>query len=97
MKKLKTDNSQNEFYLTDIIEEMIKDGHKAAALKAEDALEALGVNDRLALSGVTKIMQRRINEELMKFSGVSMTDPESAYIGDEVVISRDVICLLYTS
>jgi bifunctional UDP-N-acetylglucosamine pyrophosphorylase/glucosamine-1-phosphate N-acetyltransferase len=91
LKKLKTDNSQNEFYLTDIIEEMIKDGHKAAALKAEDALEALGVNDRLALSGVTKIMQRRINEELMKFSGVSMTDPESAYIGDEVVISRDVI------
>lgn len=91
LKKLKTGNSQNEFYLTDIIEEMIKDGHKASAFKAEDALEVLGVNDRLALSGVAKMMQRRINEELMKFAGVSMTDPESSYIGDDAVISRDVI------
>ncbi len=90
LKRLKTNNSQNEFYLTDIIEEMIKEGHRVSAFKAEDILEVFGVNDRLALSRVSKIMQKRINEELMMFSGVSMTDPDSAYIGDDVVISNDV-------
>lgn len=91
LKNLKPDNSQKEFYLTDIIEEMIKDKHRVSTFKAKDMLEVSGVNDRLALSNAAKIMQRRINEELMLSSGVSMTDPELVYVGDDVIISKDVI------
>ena len=91
LKDLKPDNSQNEFYLTDVIEKMIKDKHMVSTFMAEDLLEVTGVNDRLALSKVTKIMQRRINEKLMLFSGVTLTDPDSVYIGDDVNISNDVI------
>ena len=91
LKDLKPDNSQNEFYLTDVIEKMIKDKHMVSTFMAEDLLEVMGVNDRLALSKVIKIMQRRINEKLMLFSGVTLTDPDSVYIGDDVNISNDVI------
>jgi bifunctional UDP-N-acetylglucosamine pyrophosphorylase/glucosamine-1-phosphate N-acetyltransferase len=70
---------------------MIKDKHMVSTFMAEDLLEVTGVNDRLALSKVTKIMQRRINEKLMLFSGVTLTDPDSVYIGDDVNISNDVI------
>jgi len=93
LKRIKPENSQKEFYLTDIVEEMIKDNRRVSTVIADNYLDILGVNDRLALSNAAKIMQRRINENLMLAGGVTITDIDSAYISDDSIISKDTTIL----
>ena len=47
--------------------------------------EAMGVNDRVALSTANKIMHRRLNEMHMR-NGVTFIDPDTTYIDEGVVI-----------
>ena len=56
---------------------------------ADDAAECLGVNSRIQLAQVTKVMQRRINHEHMA-AGVTMVDPDQVWIGPDVKIAQDV-------
>ena len=56
----------------------------------EDFDESMGVNDRSALAKATKIMQKRINTQLMK-DGVTLVDPETAYIDTDVQIGQDTV------
>lgn len=91
LSELSPDNLQNEFYLPDVIEKIIISGQTATVFTAEKSSEIFGVNDRFALAEAAKRLQRRINEELMLSAGVSMPDPDSVYIGDEVLFSQDVI------
>jgi bifunctional UDP-N-acetylglucosamine pyrophosphorylase/glucosamine-1-phosphate N-acetyltransferase len=63
-------------------------GEPVSALLAEDDSELLGVNSRVQLAQVTKIMQRRINEQLMA-SGVTMLDPDQVWVGPEVSVGQD--------
>lgn len=89
-EKLSNNNSQGEYYLTDT-PEIIKDmGQKVGIMVADDGDEFLGVNSKLQLSQATKVMKNRINERLM-LSGVTMTDPDNTYIGQDVEIAPDTI------
>ena len=54
------------------------------ALATDDAAECLGVNSRIQLAQVTKVMQRRINHEHMA-AGVTMVDPDQVWIGPDAV------------
>lgn len=87
---INSDNFQKEYYLTDIIEEFTKKNLKSLAFLISDGDEVLGVNDRIQLSAVEKIMRKRINENLMA-SGVTITDPNSTFIGSDVFIENDTI------
>ena len=49
-----------------------------------------GINDRVQLAAAAKAMQKRINEKLM-LSGVTIEDPDTAYIGPYVSIAPDTI------
>ncbi len=90
LKNIGASNSQNEYYLTDIIEAMVKGGSKITALKIADHVQVLGVNDRIQLSSAEKIMQSRINEKLMA-DGVTIRNPENTYIQDTVKIEPDTV------
>lgn len=83
-------NSQGEYYLTDIIEILIKKGHKIKTFTAADHNEVKGINDRIQLSETEKIIRKSINKRLME-SGVTIVDPDTAYIEDTVQIARDTI------
>jgi bifunctional UDP-N-acetylglucosamine pyrophosphorylase / glucosamine-1-phosphate N-acetyltransferase len=85
---LDSNNYQKEYYLTDIIEKFVKDNLKTSALIAADNNEIAGVNDRVQLCGVEKIMRWRINEKFL-YSGVAITDPDSTFIGIDVEIESD--------
>lgn len=50
----------------------------------------MGVNDRIALSKATKVMQRRINEAHMR-NGVTLINPEDTYIDVDIKIGADTI------
>ena len=50
LKKIEPKNTQNEYYLTDIVHHAINEGKKIVAVKAAQARELLGVNTRMELA-----------------------------------------------
>ena len=87
---LTNNNSQGEYYLTDVLEIFKKQGHKVEVCKSADNKVILGINNRVQLEEATTLIKRRINENLM-MSGVTLEDSASIYIGSEVEIGEDVI------
>lgn len=65
LEKLRPDNAQGEYYLTDVIKIMNDKGLKTGAIIVEDNTEILGVNDRAQLEMLTRILRIRINQEHM--------------------------------
>ena len=90
LSKLNNNNSQNEYYITDVIGILKEDGHKVGAYIVKDADEIHGVNSRSQLAFSEKIMRKRINEFHMA-NGVTMINPEDTYIDDGVIIGSDTI------
>ena len=90
ISSLDSNNNQKEFYLTDIIEKFSKNSLKTFVFLTDDKSEAAGVNDRVQLSAVEKIMRSRINEKF-QYAGVTITDPDSTFIGTDVEIESDVV------
>ncbi|MBP5416764.1 MAG: NTP transferase domain-containing protein, partial [Clostridiales bacterium] len=84
-------NAQKEYYLTDTIEILIRDGHKVGAYVA-DFDETRGVNDRIQLQEVGKMLNRRTCEKLMR-DGVQIVDTETTWIADTVKIGMDTLIL----
>lgn len=83
-------NAQREYYLTDIVEQANLQGKKARAFLAPEALEVMGVNTRLDLARAGDLLRARIAEEHM-LAGVTLIDPQAAYIDREVTIGRDTV------
>lgn len=90
LNKLRPNNAQGEYYLTDVIKIMNEKGLKTGAVIVDDNTEILGVNDRVQLELVTQILKMRINTELME-KGVTIEDMNSTYIYDDVEIGGDTI------
>lgn len=91
-EQITDNNAAREYYITDLLELYRKDNasvHAFCLESAESAEEMQGANDRLGLSRLAAIMQRRINEKYMK-AGVTMILPETIYVEDGVVIESDV-------
>lgn len=88
--KIKPDNAQGEYYLTDVIRIMNEEGLKTGAVIVEDNTEILGVNDRAQLELLTRVLRMRINSEHMK-KGVTIEDAQTTYIYDDVKIGMDTV------
>lgn len=90
LEKVNNDNSQGEYYLTDVIKIMNDEGLKTGAVIVEDNTEILGVNDRSQLELLTRVLRMRINSEHMR-NGVTIEDSNSTYIYDDVEIGMDTV------
>lgn len=90
LNEIKPNNAQGEYYLTDVIKIMNEKGLKTGAVIVEDNTEILGINDRIQLEMLTKILQIRINTEHMK-NGVTIEDVNNTYIYDDVEIGMDTV------
>ena len=88
--KVDNKNSKKEYYLTDVIEILNKDGYKTDAVALTTEEEILGVNDRKQLAVAEQILRERKNNELMA-NGVTIVDPKTTYIDSDVVIDQDTI------
>ncbi len=93
--KIGTNNAQGEYYLTDMVDIYVSMGEPVSAVCAEDFSEMLGINSRIQLATATKVMQLRINEQLMS-EGVTMLDPNQVWVGPEVTVGRDTELLPQT-
>jgi bifunctional UDP-N-acetylglucosamine pyrophosphorylase/glucosamine-1-phosphate N-acetyltransferase len=90
--KLKSDNSQGELYLTDVLEILRNDGGSIAAVLIEDFIEILGVNDRSQLAESAALLRDLINDNLMK-AGVTIVDPISTWVDSTATVESDVTLL----
>ena len=90
LEKIKPNNAQGEYYITDVIQLMNEKGLKTGAVIVEDNTEILGINDRIQLEMLTKVLQMRINTEHMK-NGVTIEDVNNTYIYDDVKIGMDTV------
>lgn len=84
LEMLTNDNSQGEYYLTDVVGILVKKGDRLEAVKAQ-AGEVAGINTQYQLAEAQKELQRRTNKRLMD-SGVWMLDPDRTYIEDSVTV-----------
>ena len=89
LDELSRDNVQGEYLLTDLVEIFHRRGLKVAAFEAP-AEEVLGINDRAQLAEVGKTLFLRRAAKWMK-EGVTLTDPTTTYIDEDVVIGPDTI------
>lgn len=90
LSKVGNENAQGEYYLPDVIEILKEEGELVSAFQLESMDEALGVNDRVALSEANRLMKERINEKHMR-NGVTLIDPSNTYIESEVQIGSDTV------
>jgi bifunctional UDP-N-acetylglucosamine pyrophosphorylase / glucosamine-1-phosphate N-acetyltransferase len=87
--RLKNDNAQGEFYLTDIVAMAVADGTPVVASQAADESEVLGVNSPAQLAELERRVQRRQAETLMS-AGVRLADPARFDLRGELHCGRDV-------
>lgn len=88
LKELNTNNTQGEYYLTDVIEIMRQLGKTTGTYVTPDHEDIKAINSKVQLSEVTVIMRKRINTRHME-NGVVMIDPATTYISNEVMVGQD--------
>lgn len=87
--KLKNDNSQGEYYLTDVIGLAVADGVTVHGIKADNEDEVMGINDKRQLAEAERALQKRRVEALMA-EGVGFADPARVDIRGTLTCGRDV-------
>lgn len=90
LQEVGNNNNQGEYYLPDVVGILRQRSEVVAGYVLADQIEAIGVNDRVALSQAEALMRARINTEHMK-NGVTFVDPENTYIEADVEIGSDTI------
>lgn len=93
--KIQPNNVKKEYYLTDVLHVLLGQGHKATAVTAVAEEDAMGVNSRVQLAQVGKIMQQRIQARLMA-EGVTIVDPPNTWIDDRARIGQDTVIEPFT-
>jgi len=89
LASLDNDNSQGEYYLTDVIAMSARAGTKVHGIVVDSATEVLGINDRAQLAIAERTLQRQIAQDLMS-RGVAFADPERVDVRGTLTVGRDV-------
>ncbi|MFF4604552.1 bifunctional UDP-N-acetylglucosamine diphosphorylase/glucosamine-1-phosphate N-acetyltransferase GlmU [Streptomyces sp. NPDC001339] len=87
--KVRTDNSQGEEYLTDVLGIVREAGHRVGAAVAADHREILGINNRVQLAEARRLLNGRLLERAM-LAGVTVVDPASTFVDVSVSFEQDV-------
>ena len=86
---LGSNNSQREYYLTDVVAGAVQAGNRVDAQRTAKTSEVLGVNDKIQLAQVEAVYRRERAEELM-LAGATLADPARIDIRGDVEVGRDV-------
>ena len=87
---LRQARSGQEYYLTDMIGLAVSQGRDVVALSIDDADECLGAGTRSELVLVEKAFRQRVNQYWLD-NGVTLVDPPSTYIDQDVIIGKDTV------
>ncbi len=82
--------NSGELYVTDVVKVMRENGLSVSATVSINAEDATGVNSRLDLAKVGRLMQDRIQLVAMK-DGVTIVDPDTTWIEADVTLGKDTV------
>lgn len=91
LERIRPENSQGEYYLTDVPAILKRDGERVSLHLHHDAREVSGVNTRAELAEFENLLRRKTVRRLMIDAGVTFVDPSHAYISSEATLGRDCI------
>ncbi len=86
---LRPDNSQGEYYLTDVVHLAVQAGNPVETVGPADETEILGVNDKCQLAVAESAYRRARTRELM-LHGATLVDPTRVDVRGDVRLGRDV-------
>lgn len=89
LNQVKNDNSQGEFYLTDIVGIACNKGLQVSYIRTIQD-EVLGVNSRMELAKIEKIKQQQLRKKHLD-NGVTLLDPMTVHFSYDTKISHDTI------
>ncbi|WP_078947871.1 bifunctional UDP-N-acetylglucosamine diphosphorylase/glucosamine-1-phosphate N-acetyltransferase GlmU [Streptomyces griseus] len=90
LKKVRTDNSQSEEYLTDVLGILREAGHRVGASVAVDHREIAGINNRVQLSEARRTLNDRLLTGAM-LAGVTVVDPATTWVDVTVTFEQDAV------
>lgn len=90
VRGIAAENAQREYYLPDLIALYRHRALPVATVRVANAEEILGINSRLDLAAVSRIVRQAKNAALMA-AGVTIEDPATAYIDRDVQIGTDTV------
>ncbi|HET7212509.1 MAG TPA: bifunctional UDP-N-acetylglucosamine diphosphorylase/glucosamine-1-phosphate N-acetyltransferase GlmU [Terriglobia bacterium] len=90
LDRLSDKNAQKEYLLTDLVKIFNQQRRKVVAFPVADAREVLGVNDRVDLARMERILRLQKAEALMR-EGVTIVDPQTTYIDAAVEVGSDTV------
>lgn len=88
--RLSNQNKQGEYYLTDLVELLARDGHRILTVAERDEASTLGINSRADLALVARLLADRLLAQHMA-NGVSVLDPRQTWIEPDVTIGPDTV------
>jgi bifunctional UDP-N-acetylglucosamine pyrophosphorylase/glucosamine-1-phosphate N-acetyltransferase len=88
--QMETNNPAGEYYLTDMVAILNRAKYTVEAMRIDDASEALGINDRIDLAHVDRILRWRKLRQVMR-DGVTVENPETVTIDGQATIGMDTV------
>ena len=89
LKNMTSENSQNEYYLTDVFSIAYEIGISTSGVVAPVATDLEGANDRIQLATLERRYRMKKATELMQ-AGVQLADPQRIDVRGKVDVGRDV-------
>lgn len=89
LARVRNDNAQKEYYLTDVVGLAVADGLEVQAVQPENAWEVEGVNSKRQLAELERIHQRESANDLLD-KGVTLADPARFDLRGTLACGRDV-------
>jgi len=90
LARLRPNNAQGELYLTDAVTALAQQNGGVALHRLADPDEALGVNTRVELAQVHRLLVERKLQELM-LAGVTVLEPQRTRVDAEVTVGQDTV------
>lgn len=91
LKNVQNNNSQGEYYLTDVPALLRNSGETVLIYKHGDAGEIEGANNRMQLADLERFVRTRTITRMMLEDGVTFVDPKNAYVSEDASVGRDTI------
>ena len=88
LRGLAIDNSQGEYYLTDLVTIYRQRHLTVETVRIDDPSELRGVNTRVDLADLDRAVRRRKAHALM-LAGVTLEDPATTFIDEDVAVGAD--------
>jgi bifunctional UDP-N-acetylglucosamine pyrophosphorylase/glucosamine-1-phosphate N-acetyltransferase len=91
LTRVKNNNAQSEYYLTDVPSLLRAEGEDIAIYRHNDVHEIEGINNRVQLADMERTLCRRTISRLMLDYGVTFIDPKNSYVSERANIGRDTV------